>query len=185
MPHGDTKFQPHWLSTSDQHGHRLSEWCEANPTDVHRAVCTLCNKQFSISNSGKLQILKHADGKIHKDLQKTLFGQKQLVCVKDEPAYATGQLSKSNRSNVAVSSTGAPVQRQIFRCETIQEQVEKAEILWSKKMCVEDWSFASCDGISDLFGKMFPGPVSIRFSMGRSKASYMVSDGLGPYFKKG
>jgi len=32
---------------------------------------------------------------------------------------------------------------------------------------------------------MFPGPISKEFSMSRTKASYMLSDGLGPYLRKG
>jgi len=47
-------------------------------------------------------------------------------------------------------------------------------------MCVEDWSFAS----SDIFRTMFPGQISSSFSLSRTKATYLISDRLGPYFKK-
>jgi len=47
-----------------------------------------------------------------------------------------------------------------FRDESLTEKIWKAEILCTIKMCVEDWSFASSDSISDIFRTMFPGQVS-------------------------
>jgi len=52
------------------------------------------------------------------------------------------------------------------------------------KMCVEDWSFASMDGITDISRTMFPRQISSSFSLSRTNATYLISDGLGPYFKK-
>ena len=51
-------------------------------------------------------------------------------------------------------------------------------------MCVEDWSFASSDGITDIFRTMFPGQISSSFFLCRTKATYFISDGLDPYFEK-
>ena len=51
-------------------------------------------------------------------------------------------------------------------------------------MSVEDWSFSSSDGINDIFRTMFPGQISLSISLSRTKATYLISDGLGPYFKK-
>jgi len=47
-------------------------------------------------------------------------------------------------------------------------------------MWVEDWSFAS----RGIFKTMFPSQISSSFSLSRTKATYLISDGLGPYFKK-
>ena len=46
-------------------------------------------------------------------------------------------------------------------------------------MCVEEWSFAS----SDIFRTTFPGQISSSFPLCRTKATYLISDRLGPYFK--
>ena len=35
-----------------------------------------------------------------------------------------------------------------------------------------------------LFQRMFPGDTSKNFSLGRTKASYLFSDGLGPFWVK-
>ena len=34
-----------------------------------------------------------------------------------------------------------------------------------------------------MFQEMFPGQISNDFTMSRTKVSYMLSDGLGPYFR--
>ena len=52
------------------------------------------------------------------------------------------------------------------------------------KVAKNDFSVASCEGLSDLFQKMFPGPVTERFTLSRSKASYLISNGLGPILTK-
>ena len=52
------------------------------------------------------------------------------------------------------------------------------------KVAKNDYSIASCEGLSDLFQKMFPGPVTEGFTLGRSKASYLISDSLGPILTK-
>jgi len=51
-------------------------------------------------------------------------------------------------------------------------------------MCVGDRSFASSGGISDVFRTMFAGQISPGFSLSRTTATYLISDGLGPYFRK-
>ena len=59
-----------------------------------------------------------------------------------------------------------------------------AEILWVLKVSSAGSTFSSCDDTPDLFKAMLPGPVSEEFRMSRTKASYMLSDGLGPYFRE-
>lgn len=51
------------------------------------------------------------------------------------------------------------------------------------KSAGSDYSFSSSDGTPELFQKTFPCDVSSNFSMGRTKVSYTISDGLGPYFR--
>ena len=49
------------------------------------------------------------------------------------------------------------------------------------KVAESDYSLTSRDNIGKLFMQMFPGNISNQFQLGRSKASYVVSDGLSPY----
>lgn len=58
-----------------------------------------------------------------------------------------------------------------------------AEIYWTLYSMEKHFSFKSFDGISDIFGKMFPScPEAQKFSCGERKASYVVNFGLAPYF---
>ena len=47
-----------------------------------------------------------------------------------------------------------------------------------------NYSCSSCDNLPQLFQRMFPCEASQYFTMSRTKASYLVSGGLGPYFRK-
>ena len=49
------------------------------------------------------------------------------------------------------------------------------------KVAESDYSLTSCGNIGKLFMQMFPGNISNQFQLRRSKASYVVSDGLSPY----
>ena len=65
-----------------------------------------------------------------------------------------------------------------------QDKVTTAEALWAMKTAASDYSFASSDGTPHFIQKVFPGYVSDNFSMSRTKVSYLISDGLGPYLRR-
>ena len=51
-------------------------------------------------------------------------------------------------------------------------------------MVKQHWSANSCSHISELFKHMFEdSDIVKKFSMGRTKAAYMIISGLAPYFK--
>lgn len=53
------------------------------------------------------------------------------------------------------------------------------------KVSQSNYSYRSCDDLPSLFKKMFPGNVvAENFTMSKSKVSYLISGGLGPYFRK-
>ena len=56
----------------------------------------------------------------------------------------------------------------------------QAEGLWAFKLAEQDWSFRSCDGIDQLFHRMFESETSEKFTIGCTKMSYGVCHGLGP-----
>jgi len=62
-----------------------------------------------------------------------------------------------------------------------------AEIYWLAKManCKCNYSLCSVDHVSDIFHKIFLGIKSVAsFSLIRTSASYIISEGLASYFKK-
>ena len=40
----------------------------------------------------------------------------------------------------------------------------------------------TCDNIKLVLNAMFPGKIPANFTMSSSKLSYLISDGMGPYF---
>lgn len=60
-----------------------------------------------------------------------------------------------------------------------------AEVLWAMKVVSSHYSYKSCTDIEKLFQKMFPdSSIAKSFSCGEKKCAYIVSHGLGPYFRK-
>lgn len=121
------------------------------------------------------QVLQHADSKKHSDSVTARYGQKQKHFEKALTSESKNTPGESS-SKSETSCTMQPSQL---------EKVATAEILWTLKVAQSNYSYSSCDGVPDLFKRMFPGHcVSEQFSMSRTKVSYLISDGLGPYYRR-
>lgn len=59
MPSHKTSFNADWMIRYT--------WAKAKPDDKFRAVCTLCDSDFSISNRGEGALQQHQDTKKHKE----------------------------------------------------------------------------------------------------------------------
>lgn len=66
----------------------------------------------------------------------------------------------------------------------LEEAVIKAELLWVLKVVLSDFSAASSDDIKNIFNAMFPGEISSKFSMERTKLGYLLTEAIGPYSYK-
>ena len=173
MPGGRTKFNPSWLSKLDNSGHSLDEWCKHDSANSFSAYCFVCFKSISCSNTGVKQLVDHADSKKHKEgmKQRRDKSQKRLIPV------ATPGTSKQGGGDAETRKT-------FVQAISVNDQVTKAEALWAMKVASCGYSYTSCDGIGELFKAMFPGTLADQFTMSKSKVSYLISDGLGPYFRK-
>jgi hypothetical protein len=61
--------------------------------------------------------------------------------------------------------------------------VLKSEVLWAMKCVQSHYSMKSCEGSKLLFCTMFPdSQIAASFSCGETKARYLCTFGLGPYF---
>ena len=66
---------------------------------------------------------------------------------------------------------------------TVQDQVLKAETLWTLKTASDNIPFRTTDGIPELFQRMFvDSTIAQHMTMSRTKVSYMMGYGLGPHF---
>ena len=67
MSHSKTKFNIAWLKKKDGNGHLLEWWCHEHKRDRFVAVCRICKKDISISNSGVYALLQYAGRKVHRE----------------------------------------------------------------------------------------------------------------------
>jgi len=100
-------------------GNLLATWCEPDLTDPYKALCLVCNKGFSCSDSGKAKIIAHAKGAKHIVLQKNKKGQKVLGVVQGSKSCASTSTSTSKTTNTLVA----------FRDESLTEKICKAEFI--------------------------------------------------------
>ena len=175
MPSGKTKFNSAWLSKLDNSGYSLAEWCKPDSSNCYSAYCLVCFKSISCSNTGVTQLIGHADGQKHRDAMKHRKDKTQkLLFQVPVPSTSISKQGGGDSENP----------KSFLQQFSVHDQVTKAETLWALQVASCGYSYKSCDSIGELFKAMFPGTISEQFSMSKSKVSYLISDGLGPYFRK-
>ena len=188
-----TKFQESWFRKTDSAGNQVKQWCRADNTSPHKAFCMLCCKSIQCSNSGFKQLLHHAEGKRHSDLAVARFGKTQKHLQKGATSTRPSSSSPPLHNEASTSSTSASTSSTsastsstsyVIQSPSLQEKIATAEILWALKVAQSNYSYSSCDATPALFKRMFPGDVAEHFSMSKSKVSYLLSDGLGPHFRR-
>ena len=100
-------------------------------------------------------------------------------------AEETPSTSASVKDEHASSSSQEKKPSSVVLDQSVQENVTQSQLLWAMKVAHSGYSYSSCDDTPSLFKRMFPDSIiSDHFSMGKSKVSYLISDGLGPYYRK-
>lgn len=155
MSKSKTKFNKDWLRKLDGNGQFISEWCTS--ISDYKYNCKLCKYTGSCSG-GFTHLTSHSKSSKHVNLVKEQSGQKRLMfnCQEND--------SSSRKWNQA-------------------DRITKAEILWTLKSVKSNFSFSSCDNISELFSEMFDCEISNGMKLCRTKMSYSISHGLGPFFQ--
>lgn len=59
-----------------------------------------------------------------------------------------------------------------------------AELIWCMKLVSSNIPISICKGIDNLFDSMFPGAMPQHFPLNPTKASYLITDALAPYFRE-
>ena len=157
MPGGKTRFQSSWLEQEDSNKQKIGLWCVKGSSDFE-VKCLWCCKSWSCANSGIEQVLEHAKGKKHEDKAKLQSkAQPRLVAT----ATSTGEKTLALRVH--------------------NDDVIKAEILWCLNLAKNNFSFRSCEDLS-ILTEMFPdSKIAQDFSLGYTKAAYVVTDGIAPH----
>ena len=196
MASKQTYFQALWLNDI-----RFKSWLAEDPHDKKVARRTLCKKNINLLNMGISRLQLHMkEGTKHDNLAKEKIQQMQGASTPITAFFKKGSTATSTQSSLAstdvqpVSETDAlssesaaitPQQSSGSLSKYVtREEVTKAEILWAMKKVDANFSFNSCDGLGTLLAKMFPdSSIAQKFSMQRTKCSYLICHGLAPYFK--
>jgi hypothetical protein len=74
--------------------------------------------------------------------------------------------------------------RNILTCH-ILDKVTRAEIIWTLNCAYHDYSFSSNEDFGNTLRAMIPdSKIAENISLSSRKMSYLVSDGIGPYFQE-
>ena len=162
MPAGHTHFNSSWLTHIDANNQALGVWCRKGKDNFH-GYCRFCDIDIKCNNSGEQQLLGHAT---------TVKHRQAIKCMQDDKQFKLNFGATSNNASSSTSST-APTFQMI------------AQIYWMAKTASCNFSFSSNDHIAGTFQKMFPdSKIAAKFSLSRTSSSYMISEGMAPYFRK-
>ena len=156
----------------DVNNQSVGEWCRKGKDDFH-GYCRFCDAEIKCDNSGKAQLLQHAKKEKHKQATKHVRSNNQAKLLVTASAPSTSSSYTSNRTS------GANVISFSYNDASLT-----AEIYWLAKMASCNFSLRSADHIAHTFKQMFPdSKIAAGFNLSRSSASYMIGEGLAPYFK--
>lgn len=185
-----TKFQDNWLNKIDCNKN-VSEWAVKISKDPYSCFCNICNCIFS-SVKGFEKLNQHAKTLKHKgNLFKIKPNQLQLdiTITKSTTELATNQSILNQSTNSHKLSTESRMSRQQLQnivpisLFSTSEAATRAELFFCMEIINSNSPVTSCEGKKELFQVMFPGCVPESFSLSPTKASYLITYALGPYFK--
>ena len=179
MPRLTTKFNISWLEKLDSDGVPVKRWLKqgVKPSSF---ICILCKTgDLSCANKGWQSVERHMDNKKHRYNIK-LLKENNTFTIQAEVNHNPLRADSSS-SNISTVTLITPQTKHI----SFSDQVTRAEALWAINVAHHGYSYLSCNESGDLFKKMFPdSDIAAKFNMERTKLSYVISHGLGPFFHR-
>ena len=150
-----TKYQSSW--------EKDRPWLCSVKDDVYKSFCIACRTSFSTKNNGTDKLKQHVMTEKHEKSAKQMPSQTAIVSVNGNL-----QLKKTPLQEIA----------------TLESQVTQAEVLQALHVVAANQSFASTDGDSSRFSRMFPNSkIAQRYSQHADKTRYVIVYGVAPYVK--
>ena len=175
-----TVFNHSWSSDP-----KYKDWLVEDPNSKYRFKCSKCLCTLDLSNMGKTALNKHITSKKHSSqVINSKSSEANMLSAWVQPStkktvsqdQETQGLTTSNSSDASQSST--------LQTWTINEDVLKAEILWTLYTITNHNSYNSSKNASYLFKVMFPdSEIAKKFSCAPTKMSYLTIFGLSSYFR--
>lgn len=197
---GKRQFSSAWLEKTDSNNHCINLWCVKK--DEFTATCTLCNKDINVEYMGFGALRQHAEKQKHKGFASHLSKveeemdthvketeqkeqkSKQKVMHEffmkksDKPKDETEKLQDEGNKTGQTGDT----QKEVW---SIKQMAVRAEIIATLHFSAQNLSFSSSQSLSACYQQQFPDSLIARHvTLGATKMSYMVSYGLGPYFRQ-
>lgn len=169
---GKCTFSNIWLDKVDEEGNKISEWGKQQDNGLY---CIVCNYLIP-ADKGFYSIKRHYGKDKHKNNFNQKKGSSQLYLSLKETLDSSASESNSNASGSNKVAS--------LHLYSSKEDSLAAELIWCMKIVACNMSIESSNGIADVFKAMFPGTVPDKFSLNPTKAGYLITDALAPYFRE-
>ena len=154
-------------------------WC-LEPTCRKAEAQRICRSLVKIKDRGKIKTdvhVKEAKQTEEKSTQKVI--QEFFMKKSDKASHNLDLLQDTEAKPGQTVATG---QQAVW---SIKQMAARAEIIATLHFAAQNLSFSSSQNLSTLYQQQFPDSVIARnVKIGPSKMSYIVSYGLGPYFRQ-
>ena len=194
-----TVFQSNWLKEE-----QFSLWLKPDQLSTKNAMCSACNKTFAIDTMGRSALISHQTGKKHIERISTMsnsnlssYFQKSITpnkamqsasATKSEIIDTNNFVSSDNSTALLPCTSNSTSSRLLVPPEPYfnrADEILRAEVIWALFMMENHLPYNSCSDLSKTFFKMWPQNELIKsFSLGATKASYIVCHGIAPYVKE-
>lgn len=154
------------LNEVDANGDCISSWCRQGPKQ-EQAFCIFCSAAINCTHHGVTAVKRHATSKRHVEICNQHRSERGIL---RKPATAQALLETCFLTKSAISE---------------KDRAVLAETYFVLGLALAGMPYSWGDTATAIFPLMFPDSTMAKeFQCGRKKVSYIVSDGLGPYFKK-
>lgn len=192
-----TKFAQQWL---DPTTHSTWTWLHEVTADSYKAGCKLCKSTFDVGNMGISSIISHEKGKKHATHVEDAQSSRPLFQFATSVKLTTSA-SSATSDDLSMATTDSQGQEMPQTSNTqkagscglvpgisqylVKDAVTRAEIRWALSGVMSHSSLRASGNAAELFKLMFPdSDIASKFSMGKDKCAYVVTYGLGPFFKQ-
>ena len=142
-------------------------WLEAYAGDLQKGWCKVCSQSFSVKE-GSSALAKHSLSQKHID----------AIGKQNNPAKCS---SKQSQQSLESAFEKARIKSQEER--KVKEDAIRAEAMLSTMLANHGLPIAVSDCLNTLLPQIFhDSKIAASMSFGRTKAGYLITDGLGPYY---
>ena len=146
--------------------------------------CRLCDKNISIGTMGASGLRSHDSGKKHKELVAAALSTPSIRVPVPTTAASDPVSVTTNTSVTAVATSRTSSIISYVGTSEHNDDVQKAEIMWTINTVVHNNSYISNSGIADLFRKMFhDSKIAKDFTCAETKTKYILEHGIRVYFQ--